>query len=73
MGLLFTVGLTFLLLSIGAWANSIDCHQAGGAVGILASVIAWYCAMAGLFTKENSVFLLPVGDLNQRFVYHAPK
>ena len=62
--LFFTVALTFLLLAIGAWANSVNSTQAGGAFGILAAAIAWYAALAGLLTKSNSAFTLPVWDLS---------
>lgn len=58
-----TVALTFLMLSIGHWADSVNCIQAGGAFGILAAVIAWYAAMAALLTKRASYFQLPVWSL----------
>ena len=59
------VGLTFLMLSIhhyvgGNW----QLQRAGGCFGIIAAGLAWYAAMAALLTKKNSLFLLPVGELD---------
>jgi len=63
--LLFTVFLTFLLLSIGQFkGGDLYCQRAGGICGIIASAIAWYACFAGLLTKKNSLFTLPVGDLD---------
>jgi succinate-acetate transporter protein len=59
-----TVALTFLLLAIGHWAEVSECTKAGGAVGLLAAAIAWYAALAGLLTKSNSHFTLPVWPLH---------
>ncbi len=63
VSLFATVAVTFLLLSIGHWADSYRTTQAGGAVGILAAAIAWYAMLAGLLTKSNSNFTLPVWPL----------
>lgn len=63
--LFFTVALTFLMLAIGHWGDSVNCNQAGGAFGLVAAALAWYAALAGLLTKSNSYFTLPVGDLTQ--------
>ena len=59
-----TVAMTFLMLAIGHWADSVNCNQAGGAFGLLAAAIAWYAALAGLLTKNNSHFTLPVWPLH---------
>lgn len=40
--------------------------QAGGFFGIFTAIIAWYLALAGLLTHDNSYFTLPVGNLNRR-------
>jgi succinate-acetate transporter protein len=55
--------ITFILLTIGAWTNSVRWTQAGGAFGILDAMIAWYCALAGIMTPSNSVIRLPVYEL----------
>jgi hypothetical protein len=35
----------------------------GGIFGIITSTIAGYCGVAGLLTKKNSLFMLPVGNM----------
>jgi uncharacterized protein len=65
--LFFLVFLTFLMLSIGEFAQSINCHEAGGCFGVMAAVLAWYCAFAGLLTNKNSFFTLPLGDLDPMY------
>ncbi|CCK71598.1 acetate uptake transporter family protein KNAG_0H01840 [Huiozyma naganishii CBS 8797] len=56
--LFFFLGHTFLLLSIGAFAQNEGVTKAGGVVGILTSFIAWYNGFAGLSTDQNSYFTL---------------
>jgi len=58
--LFFTLDMAFLFLAIGELAGSPACGKAGGWFGLLAAFTAWYCALAGLLTKDNSFFLLPV-------------
>lgn len=50
----FLLFITFLLLAIGSLTPTEGCNKAGGIVGIIAGVIAWYITFAGLATKENS-------------------
>lgn len=63
------VWLTFLLLGIGYIDNTTTAGvtspngslvKAGGATGIIAGFIAWWNMLAGLLTKDNSFFLIPV-------------
>ncbi|CAF3448828.1 unnamed protein product [Rotaria sp. Silwood2] len=63
--LLFTVMVTFILLSASKFMNAdANLQRAGGAVGILAAAIAWYAAFASLLKRgENSYFELPVYSL----------
>lgn len=53
--------VTFLLLAIGKLAPSTGIYKAGGYIGILTAILAWYTALAGLL---SSVFggrqVLPV-------------
>jgi len=59
------VTLTFLMLSIHNYVGgNLHCQRAGGCFGIIAAAIAWYAAMAALLTKKNSLFTLPVGELD---------
>ena len=67
--LFFFVALTFLMLSIGRFCdNNIHLQKAGGVFGIIAAAIAWYGSFAGLLTKKNSYFTLPVGELHPIYV-----
>ncbi|CCH59920.1 hypothetical protein TBLA_0C01050 [Henningerozyma blattae CBS 6284] len=52
--LFFLLAITFLLLSLGSFCNSPGVTRAGGILGIIVAVIAWYNAFAGLATEENS-------------------
>jgi len=60
--------LTFLLLSIAEFkrASGLRVKRAGGWFGIFTAIIAWYIALAGLLTHENSFFTLPVVPLHKR-------
>lgn len=59
--------ITFTLLSIAQFKRA-DGHKwqrAGGFFGIFTAIIAWYVALAGMLTHENSFFTLPVGPLSK--------
>jgi len=56
--------LTFLLLAIGAFTGNAKCHKAGGALGIVTALIAYYSALSGLMTKEGALFTMPMGELS---------
>ena len=63
--LLFVLFWAFLMLSIGRFnGNNVHYQKAGGIFGIIAAAIAWYCAIAGVLTKKNSLFTLPVGEMD---------
>jgi len=55
--------ITFLMLAIGAFSGNASCHKAGGALGIVTALIAFYCALSGLMTKDGAVFVMPLGEL----------
>ncbi len=40
--------------------------QAGGFIGILTALIAWYVGLARLLTPELSYITLPLGDLGRK-------
>ena len=70
--LFFTVFMTFLLLSIAQFRmGDLYVQRAGGIWGIIAAIIAWYAAYAGLLTKKNSLFTLPVGDMDPIWRYYG--
>jgi len=55
--LFFTLDLAFLMLGIGYLRGGNEkCIIAGGAFGLVAAFLAWYCALAGLATNETSFF-----------------
>jgi len=70
VGLLSFVTLAILLLAIHYFTIdshptiSINCQEAGGVFGVLAGLLAWYCAFSALLTKKNSFILLPVFPLD---------
>jgi len=55
--------LTFLMLAIGAFTSNLSCHKAGGALGVVTALIAFYAALSGLMTKEGALFVMPMGEL----------
>jgi uncharacterized protein len=56
--------LTFLLLTIGALANSTGWTRAGGWLGILTAIAAWYAGFAGVIASvSNGRIVLPVFPL----------
>lgn len=70
--LFFVVFCTFLLLSIGQFRmGDLYCQRAGGILGLIASAIAWYGAFAGLLTKKNSIFTLPVIEMDPIWRYYG--
>jgi succinate-acetate transporter protein len=42
--------------------------RAGGFIGILTALIAWYIGLASLMTPEISYVTLPLGDLGRKHV-----
>nr|CAG8569867.1 11345_t:CDS:2 [Entrophospora candida] len=59
---IYLIGWT---LSLGKFTNE-TVTKTGGIFGIITAFIAWYCALAGLLTPENSYFTLPVVDLSRK-------
>lgn len=51
---------TFVLLAIGEFQESINIHKAGGAVGIITALVAYYIGLAEMLT-EDDLFTLPLG------------
>jgi len=70
MTLFYLVFLTFLMLAIGDFTTftypdiSIRTQEAGGCFGVMAAILAWYCAYASLLSKKISLITLPLGDLD---------
>ncbi|CAJ0839871.1 16685_t:CDS:2 [Entrophospora sp. SA101] len=55
----------FETAALGKFTNE-TVSKTGGVFGIITAFIAWYCALAGLLTPENSYFTLPVVDLSRK-------
>jgi succinate-acetate transporter protein len=60
VALFFFLFVTFILLTASKFNGSITCQVAGGALGVITAFIAWYNALAGLLTTDNSYFTLPI-------------
>ncbi|KAG8682249.1 hypothetical protein FRC09_016899 [Ceratobasidium sp. 395] len=67
-GVFFFLVLTFMLLAIGEFMESAAAHKAGGILGCITAMIAFYTGSAGLYSPDASYFVLPVGDLPKRRV-----
>ncbi|GAA5964735.1 hypothetical protein JCM21900_003016 [Sporobolomyces salmonicolor] len=67
-GVFFFLTITFMLLGIAELgvgnANAIGI--AGGAFGLITAFNAWYVAAANLLTPDQSLFVLPVGDMSKK-------
>lgn len=50
----FFLSITFLLLAISEFKNSVAVKKAGGVFGLITAFAAWYNAYAGLANKQNS-------------------
>jgi len=62
--LFFFLFLTFIMLTAANFnGGSASLEKAGGALGVITAFIAWYNALSGLLTKENSLFTLPTFPL----------
>lgn len=64
--LFFFLDITFLILTIAHFHQgpdglpNQDLMHLGGALGIAASFVCWYNALAGLLDESNSFFTVPV-------------
>ena len=61
MALFFSLSATFLVLGIGAMSGSVGVNKAGGALGIVTALVAYYCGLSDLLVKDESLFTLPLG------------
>lgn len=68
IALFFFLTLTFLLLGISKLitTNSVAVGKAGGALGIVTAFIAFYVGTAQLLIPEESLFVLPLGNIPRR-------
>jgi len=60
------LALTFLFLCIGAYAESTGWTKAGGWLGLVTAVLAWYASFAGVTNSTFRRTLMPVFPLADR-------
>jgi succinate-acetate transporter protein len=60
-GVFLTMQLTEILLAIGNFTSNVSIAQAGGYVGVLTALVAWYTSAAGISAGIGGRILLPVG------------
>jgi uncharacterized protein len=53
--------ITFFLLGVGAWTGSSGLHVAGGYVGLLTALLAFYLAAAEVINEAHGRAILPIG------------
>lgn len=58
--LFFSLTFTFVLLAISDFQGSANLGKAGGALGIITALIAYYVGLAEMLT-EDDLFMLPLG------------
>lgn len=61
--LFFFLTITFILLAVGEMTGKDCVIRAGGVLGVITAIIAWYNAWAGTATKQNSYFTSHVVSL----------
>jgi len=56
-----TLELTEIVLAVGNFTTSVTISQAGGYLGVLTALVAWYTSAAGVSAGIGGRILLPVG------------
>jgi len=64
--LLTFLALAFLLLACGEWSAKTSVTKAGGVFGLMAAIVAYYCAVSELIIREESYFMVPMGNISKR-------
>lgn len=62
----FVLFITFLLLAAAEFTGKVSLTKAGGYMGIITALVAFYTGAAGLFTPESSYITLPVFPLTSQ-------
>lgn len=68
ISLFVSLCITFVLLAVGTWSGNVVVGKAGGGMGIVTALIAYYCGLSDLLVKGESWFTLPLGDIPQERV-----
>jgi len=64
IALFFFLWLTFLVLALSKFTGKESLNTAGGALGIVTAMIAYYGALSELLGKDESLFSLPLGGIS---------
>ena len=59
--ILLALWITFFLLGVGEWFSIPALHLAGGYVGLITAVLAFYLAAADVINEAHGKVILPVG------------
>jgi len=57
---------TFVVLAVGEFTLLAHISKLGGALGVITAFVAYYCAVSELLVKDESFFLLPLGNIPKR-------
>ena len=64
MAVLALLGLAYLFLTIGAFANAnTPLMMIGGWLAIICALVAWYAALAGMLSSAHSTFKVPMEQM----------
>jgi len=63
ISLLVCLDITFALLGAHSYTGNLKLQKAGGAMGIVTALIAYYLAMGSFFVASTSYFTLPLGSI----------
>jgi len=55
---------TFVVLAIAEFSLKPSFAKAGGVLGIITALIAYYCAVSELLAKDEGLFSLPLGNIS---------
>lgn len=64
IALLFFLALTFLCLGLHYYTGSVKLERAGGGLGIVTALIAYWLAAGSFLSRHTSFFTLPLGDVS---------
>jgi succinate-acetate transporter protein len=60
-GVFLTLQITEIVLFIGNFTSNTNTIKAGGYIGVLTALVAWYASFAGVHNSQTTRRLLPVG------------
>ncbi|KIP05767.1 hypothetical protein PHLGIDRAFT_19614 [Phlebiopsis gigantea 11061_1 CR5-6] len=66
VALFFFLTITYILLAAGKFLNSTASNKAGGALGVVTALIAYYVGLAELLVRDESWITLPLGAMPKR-------